>query len=151
MNTTREPTEPTLPELAAELVALRHAGGYRFKVPARVLRQFIEHCRQHAYSDGSITKEAVDGFLYGRHLRASTVQRNQLVLRQLAEHARAAGWDAYLPHGTARVRLRHQPPYVFTDEETRRLFAAIDSQPMSGSCTGCASRRRRESSRATAI
>jgi integrase/recombinase XerD len=134
VSTTPEPTlssDVTLSGLAAELVALRHAGGYRFKVPARVLRQFLEHCRQHAYADGSITKEAVEGFLYGRHLRASTIRRNELVLRQLVEHARAAGWDAYLPAAATRVRVRHQPPYVFTEEETRRLFTAIDSQPMS--------------------
>jgi integrase len=123
--------DSTLPDLVAELVALRHAGGYRFKVPQRVLRQFVEHCRQQGYPDASITREAVEGFLYGRHLRASTVRRNELVLRQLAEHARAAGWDAYLPAAATRVRVRHQPPYVFTDAETRRLFAAIDSQPMS--------------------
>jgi len=96
-----------------------------------VLRQFVEHCRRQGYPDASITKAAVDGFLYGRHLRASTVRRNELVLRQLAEHARAAGWDAHLPVGATRVRVRHQPPYVFTDEETRRLFTAIDSQLMS--------------------
>jgi hypothetical protein len=35
----------------------------------------------------SITIEALDGFLYGRHLRASTVRRNTLALRQLTEHA----------------------------------------------------------------
>lgn len=121
----------TLPELVAELVALRHAGGYRFKVPQRVLRQFVDHCRQQGYPSASISKEAVEGFLYGRHLRASTVRRNELVLRQLAEHARAAGWHAYLPAAATCVRVRHQPPYVFTDQETRRLFTAIDSQPMS--------------------
>ena len=123
--------DSTLSGLTADLVALRHAGGYRFKVPARVLRQFVEHCRQHGYPDGSITKEAVDGFLYSRHLRASTVQRNELVLRQLAEHAQAASWDAHLPTTATRVRVRHQPPYVFTDAETTLLFTAIDSQPMS--------------------
>jgi integrase/recombinase XerD len=123
--------EPTLPDLVDELVALRHAAGYRFKIQQRVLRQFADHCRQQGYPDASITKEAVDGFLYGRHLRASTVRRNELVLRQLAEHARAAGWAAYLPAAATHVRVRHQPPYVFTDEETRRLFTAIDSQPMS--------------------
>ena len=133
MRPTPEPTpdDVTLPGLVAELVELRHAGGYRFKVPQRVLGQFVEHCRRHGYPDGSITKEAIDGFLYGRHLRASTVQRNELVLRQLAEHARAAGWDVHLPTAAIRVRVRHQPPYVFTDAETRRLFTAIDSQPMS--------------------
>jgi integrase len=125
------PETTTLADLIADLVAVRHAGGYSFKVPERVLRQFADHCRRKGYSDGSITKEAIDGFLYGRHLRASTVRRNELVLRQLAEHAHAVGWDAYTPAATTRVRLRHQPPYVLSDDEVRRLFAAIDSQPMS--------------------
>ena len=123
--------EATLPGLAAELAASRHAGGYRFKVQERVLRQFAGHCRREGYPDGSITKEAIGGFLYGGHLRASTVRRNELALRQLAEYARAAGWDACTPAAAAQVRVSHQPPYVFTDGEVRRLFAAIDSQPMS--------------------
>jgi integrase len=123
--------EATLPGLVAELVALRHAGGYRFTIQQRVLRQFADHCRREGYPDGSITKEACDGFLYGPHLRASTVRRNELALRQLAEYARAVGWHAYVPAAATCVRVRHQPPYVFTDDEVRRLFAAIDSQPMS--------------------
>ena len=124
-------SETTLSHLVTDLVGLRHAGGYRFKVQERALRQFADHCRWEGYPDGSITKEAVDGFCYGRHLRSSTVRRNELALRQLAEHAQAAGWDAYAPAATTRVRVRHQPPYVLADDEVRRLFAAIDSQAMS--------------------
>ncbi|HEV7451588.1 MAG TPA: tyrosine-type recombinase/integrase [Pseudonocardiaceae bacterium] len=123
--------ETTLPDLVADLVASRHAGGYRFRVQQRVLRQFADHCRRQGYPDGSITKEAVEGFLYGRHLRSATVRRNELALRQLADHAQAFGWDAYTPATATRVRVRHQPPYVLTDDEVRRLFAAIDSQAMS--------------------
>jgi hypothetical protein len=51
--------ETTLEGLVADLVAVRHAGGYRFKVQERVLRQFAEHCRREGYPDGSITKEDV--------------------------------------------------------------------------------------------
>jgi integrase len=123
--------DTTLPGLLSDLVATRRAGGYRFTVQERVLRQFADHCLREGYPDGSITKEAVDGFLYGGHLRSSTVRRNELALRQLAEYAQAAGWQAYVPAATAQVRVRHQPPYVFTDDEVRRLFAAIDSQAMS--------------------
>ncbi len=123
--------EMTLPDLVDDLVAVRHAGGYRFKVPERVLRQFADHCAREGYPDGSITKDAVEEFLYGRHLRASTVRRNELVLRQLSGHARAVGWHAYLPAAATRVRVRHQVPYVFTDDEITRLFAVIDAQPMS--------------------
>lgn len=125
-------TETTLPGLVADLVAARRAGGYRFKIQERVLRQFADHCQREGYPDGSITKEAVDGFLYGSHLRASTVRRNEVALRQLAGHAQNAGWHAYLPAAATPVRMRHQPPYVLADDEIRRLFAAIDSQPMSG-------------------
>jgi hypothetical protein len=53
--------ETTLPDLVADLVASRHAGGYRFRVQQRVLRQFADHCRRQGYPDGSITKEAVEG------------------------------------------------------------------------------------------
>jgi len=123
--------EMTLPGLVAELIASRHAGGYRFKVQERVLRQFVEHCRREGYPDGSITKEAVEGFLYGAHLRSSTVRRNELALRQLVKHAQTVGWDAYTPAARTRVRAGHQPPYVLTEDEVRRLFAAIDSQAMS--------------------
>ena len=123
--------ETTLQDLVDELAGSRHAGGYRFKVPERVLRQFAGYCRREGYPDGSITQEAVNGFLYGRHLRASTIRRNELALRQLAEHAQAAGWDAFTPAAATQVRVRHQPPYVLTDDEVRRLFTAIDSQPMS--------------------
>ena len=124
-------SDATVHDLVAELVALRHAGGYRFKIQERVLRQFADHCRREGYPDGSITKEAVDAFLYGRHLQVATVRRNELALRQLAEHAQGAGWDAYTPAAATRVRVRHQPPYVLTDDEVRRLFAVIDAQAMS--------------------
>ena len=123
--------ETTLLDLVTDLVTVRHAGGYRFKVPERVLRQFAEHCAREGYPDGSITKEAIDGFLYGRHLRSSTLRRNELALSQLADHAQGVGWVAYTPAATTRVRLRHQPPYVLSDEEVRWLFAAIDAQAMS--------------------
>jgi integrase/recombinase XerD len=121
----------TLEDLVADLVASRHAGGYRFKIQERVLRQFADYCRREGYPNGSITKEAVQGFLYGHHLRSSTIRRNELALRQLAGHAQAVGWEAYTPAVTTRVRVRHQPPYVLSDDEVRRLFAAIDSQAMS--------------------
>ena len=127
----RTVTEGTLEGLAAELVASRHAGGYRFRDQERVLRQFAAYCRQEGYPDGSITQEAANGFLYGRHLRAFTIRRNALALAQLAGHARAAGWEAFTPAPAPRARVRHQPPYVLTDDEVRRLFTAIDSQPMS--------------------
>jgi integrase/recombinase XerD len=122
----------TLPELIAMLVAARRAGGFRYDGQARVLAQFAEHCRQEGFADGSIIQEAVEGFLYGRHLKASTIRREEIILRDLAEHVRQFGWPAWAPPTLTRVQTRHRPPpYVFSDEEIRRLFGAIDTQLLS--------------------
>lgn len=122
----------TLGGLIDTLVAARHAGGYRYDFPERVLRQFAGHCRREGYADGSIVKEAVEEFLYGRHLKASTIRREEIVLRDLAEHVRQFGWRAWAPPALAAVKKPHRPPpYVFSDEEIRRLFHVIDTQPLS--------------------
>ncbi|MGH3417947.1 MAG: tyrosine-type recombinase/integrase, partial [Actinocrinis sp.] len=114
------------------LVAARRAGGFRYDRQARVLARFVEHCGREGYADGSVIQEAVEGFLYGRHLKASTIRREEIVLRDLAQHARQFGWPAWAPATLTRVKAQHRPPpYVFSDEEIRRLFCAIDSQPLS--------------------
>ncbi len=125
-------TASTLSDLIATLVAARRAGGFRYDRQARVLAQFAEHCRRDGYADGSIIQEAVEGFLYDRHLKASTIRREEIILRDLAAHARQFGWPAWAPPTLTRVKARHRPPpYVFSDEEIRRLFHAIDIQPLS--------------------
>ncbi len=123
---------PTLPALVDVLVAARRAGGFRYNGQERVLRQFAEHSRREGYADGSIIQEAVEGFLYGRHLKASTIRREEIVLRELAEHARQFGWQAWAPPTLTHVKTAHRPPpYVFSDDEIRRLFHAIDTQALS--------------------
>ncbi len=122
----------TLDELIGTLVAARHAGGYRYTGPERVLRQFAGHCRREGYADGSIVREAVEEFLYGRHLKASTIRREEIVLRELAGYARQSGWQAWAPPALTAVRKVHRPPpYVFSDEEILRLFGVTGTQPLS--------------------
>src|SRR5256886_8806003 len=83
--------EATLPGLVAELAASRHAGGYRFKVQERVLRQFAGHCRREGYPDGAITQEAGGGVPFRPHPRASPVPRDRLAPRPRGPDARGAG------------------------------------------------------------
>lgn len=123
---------PLLPELIDVLIAARRAGGFRYNGQERVLRQFAEHFRREGYADGSIVKEAVEGFLYDRHLKASTIRREEIVVRELADHVRQFGWQAWAPPTLTYVKHTHRPPpYVFSDDEIRRLFHAIDTQELS--------------------
>src|SRR5258707_5889499 len=47
---------------------------------------------------------------------------NELALRQLAEYARAAGWDACTPAAATRVRVRHQRSEEHTSELQSRQY-----------------------------
>src|SRR5260370_40017322 len=106
--------DTTLPGLVAELVASRRAGGYRFKVQERVLRQFADHCRRAGYPDGAITKEAVDGFLYGGHPPASPGPRHELGLGPLAAAPPGGGRGGLHPPAAHHGPLRPPPPQVVT-------------------------------------
>src|SRR5699024_11664753 len=49
-----------------------------------------------------------------------------------AEPARQSGWQAWARPTLTAVKKPHRPPtYVFSDEEIRRLFHVIDTQPLS--------------------
>jgi integrase len=122
---------PALPGLIGTLAAARHAGGFRHNSQERVLRQFAGHSRREGYADGPIVQEAVEEFPCGRYLKASAIRREEIVLRELAGHARQSGWQARAPPTLTRVKTpRRPPPYVFSDEEIRRLFHVIDTPPL---------------------
>ena len=110
----------TLGSLIGTLVAARRAGGYRYHFPERVLRQFAGHCRQEGYADGSIVKEAVEEFLYGRHLKAATIRREEVVLRELAGHARQFGWHAWAPPALTAVKKPHRRPPARRDRNPQQ-------------------------------
>jgi integrase len=121
----------TIGELVDEMVRLRHAGGYRFKVPERVLRQFLRHCEQAGIKGPGFNGEDVDGFLYTRGLRASTLRRNEKVLHDFGEFVAAKGHTAYICPVKTVAKTRRHEPYIFTDDELVRLFGVIDGQALS--------------------
>jgi integrase len=121
----------TVEGLVDEMVQTRHAGGYRFRVPERVLRQFVCHCKQQGVQGPGFNGEDVDGFLYTRGLRASTLRRNERILHDFGEFVASRGHNAYICPVKTEARTRRHEPYVFTDDEIARLFKAIDGQPVS--------------------
>jgi integrase len=121
----------TIRELADDMVRVRRAGGYRFRVPERVLRQFVAHCEREGVKGPGFTGEAADAFLYTRGLRASTLRRNERVLRDFGEFIASRGHSTYICPVKTEARTRRHEPYVFTDAEVTRLFGAIDGQPIS--------------------
>ena len=130
-------TRLTIEEAVAQMVAEKHSAGFSWEVPERVLRQFAEYCRANGVTTTALTKEIVDGFLYLSHYRSTTVRRNERALHALGEWLRARGIGAYVCPVATKVVVRNPQPYIFTDDELRRFFRAVDNQPISAQTNAC--------------
>ena len=122
----------TVSELVEEFVSLKLACGFKYEKQQRALRQFVSHCaaRGTESAKGAITEQSVGEFLYTKGHRATTVHMRERVMRDLAEYAESLGMQVYACPVGVLPRTTGMPPYIFTDDEIRRLFAAIDSRPM---------------------
>lgn len=120
---------PTVAEAAEEMIAEKRAAGFSWSKQADALRRFCRYCSASGIESAAVTKEAVDGFVYGRGLRASTVRRAELLLNEFGEWLRGRGVDAYVcPVATELPHVARKDPYIFSDDEVRRFFAAVDGQ-----------------------
>lgn len=126
-------TRLTVDEAVAQMVAEKRSAGFSWEVPERVLRQFADHCSRNGVTSAALTKDVVDGFLYLSHYRSLTVRRNERVLHALGEWLRARGVRAYVCPVATKVAVRNSQPYIFTEDELRRFFGAVESLPISAS------------------
>ena len=115
--------------LCEDLVTMKRNLGFDWGRQEAALRQFSDWCEREGLVSAEITGEAVNGFLSRREAKASTVEKEQRVLRELGEFARSMGHGRAYVCDVDRVPYKRlAEPYIFTDGEVRRLFAAIDGQ-----------------------
>ena len=119
-----------LRESFEQMMAYREAAGYATDTYRSSIPPFIEHCADNYPDSTAVTRKMVDGWLaehpYSANSRAVFIS----LLREYTKYLRFLGRDDFIPddeYPTKRIAFH---PYLFTDEELRRLFTAFDS------CTG---------------
>lgn len=102
--------------------------GYSTMTHAASLERFDRYCAMNYAEETTLTMEMVHGWL---QQESRIVYERAMAIRLLGKYMSAIGVDAYvLPE--KYVSDHHDfAPYIFTDEELRRLFAAIDQTPPS--------------------
>ena len=116
-------------QLVEDLVTMKRAAGFSWKRQEHDLLQFADLCERMGHVSGDVSSECVDRYVYGAHVRATTVYKRELLLAELGDFARARGFSgAHVCKVGGCPHWRPGPPYIFTDEEVRRLFAAIDGR-----------------------
>ena len=123
-----------LSELIIEFIAEKRSVGYKFIKGASLLKQLDQFLvsEQHL-TDIKLTKETVLLWTKKRpHEKENTRSKRISIIRGLAEYMIRLGYEAYIyPTFAVKIGRYDYTPYIFSEEEIRKIFAVCDSYPTS--------------------
>lgn len=114
-----------------DYLAERKANGYKYDNHRHCLSKFDAYCWERNVDKAEITQELIDGFCYGEeYLDSSTIHLKEVSLLNFLNYLNGIG----IP--VVPFKVKYSPrknsgftPHIFTNDELRWLFAAIDNQP----------------------
>ena len=109
----------------------KQMSGFKFEKQGRELQRFDDYCYRNGYRGVKLTKPMTDRFIYGTiYEKSSTHYNKEILLNSLAEFLIRQGYAVYVPpiKSAPKRRCAHIP-YIFSKDELKRFFLAIDKYP----------------------
>jgi len=120
-----------LAPLLHQFIAERKIAGFKYGKQERELQRFDEFFRLSGYSGVRLTKPLLDAFIYGEFEQPSTHYKKEILMRDFASFLGSNGYMVYVPAVKSAPTKRCQRiPFIFTAEQLRVLFYAIDNYPV---------------------
>ena len=111
-------------------IAEMKRAGFKYEKQERELQRFDEYFYLNGYSGIRLTKEMSDAFIYGEFEKPCTHYKKEILMRDFAEYLNNHGYRTYVPAIKSAPTKRCQHiPYIFTTEQLKTFFAAIDTYP----------------------
>lgn len=111
-----------------EMLLLKESLGYSKRTYSSYIVPFIEYCAANFEDASTITREMVDNWLLTDPYRSSNSQRIAIInIRHFTKHLCSTGIPSFIPPSSYNVKYQPYQPYIFTDDELKYLFEAIDS------------------------
>jgi integrase len=113
---------------AQQFLQIKHMTGFKFDTQKKYLQRFDTYYFQNGYTGIRITKEMADAFIYNQDERMSGWYVKERLLRDFAlflkDHCCS---EIYIPVVQSVPPKSSFTPYIFTNNEIKRLFQAADS------------------------
>jgi len=116
-------------EAAQSYISLKQQTGMKFEIQERYLRHFDTFYYCNGFEGSTLTKEIINDFVYGPNERPVSHHNKEVLMRDFAMYLADRGHHAYVAEVKTVLPRCKFVPHIFTDEETRRLFTAIDNYP----------------------
>jgi len=112
-----------------QFVQEKHACGYEYQEPARILQRLDDFLVQEALATHELPRSVARKWLEKKtHESARTQQQRITAVRHFSRFLLRLGYPAYVPDSTLAVRNPSTfVPRMLTDEELRKFFHAVDA------------------------
>ncbi|MCL5770717.1 MAG: tyrosine-type recombinase/integrase [Actinobacteria bacterium] len=107
--------------------------GFKFEKQDRELQRFDDYYYRNGYTGVKFTKQMTEAFIYGTsYEKQSTHYKKEILLNSFSEYLIGQGYSVYVPPiKSAPAKRCSYVPYIFSKEQLRRFFKAIDGYPKS--------------------
>ena len=116
-------------EAAQNYISLKRQTGMKFEIQERYLRHFDTFYYSNGFEGCTLTKEIVNDFIYDLNERPATHYNKEVLMRDFGIYLADRGYHAYVAEVKTKLPRCKFVPRLFTDDETRRMFRAIDNYP----------------------
>lgn len=113
-----------------EHIAIQQAAGFKFEDQIKVLQFFDRYLFYNGYQETLLEKGMTDGFIYTKGERPYSWRRKELVLHKFGIFLRNKGIQSYVPTVKTEVHRSRYIPHIYTREELKRFFKAVDEYPL---------------------
>lgn len=121
--------ESSLSEHIQNHIALKKASGLKFWQQEQDLQKFDHYYFYNGYHGAKLTREAVEGFIYVKGESCNSWRRKEVLLRDFGTYLKNLGFEPYIPVVKTPEGRTPYIPHIYTKEELRRYFTAIDEYP----------------------
>ena len=125
--------QSVLSDIFISYIAEKHALGYKFKKAESMLKRFDVFLQTHQHSETTLSKDlVVEWCKQSPNETISNRMHRISLLRGLAEYMNRIGCLAYtFPRGMVTIDRYAYQPYIFSDEEIRKMLIICDNYPPS--------------------
>ena len=116
-------------EAAQKYISLKQITGMKFEGQERYLRHFDTFYYRNGFEESTLTKEIVNDFIYNPNERPVSHHNKEVLMRDFAIYLVDRGHHAYVAEVKTKLPRCKFVPRILTDDETRRMFKAIDNYP----------------------
>jgi integrase len=114
---------------ARKYISLKQQTGLKFESQERYLRHFDSFYYRNGFEGSTLTKEIVNDFIYDPNERPVSHHNKEVLMRDFAIYLVDRGHHAYVAEVKTKLPRCKFVPRILTDDETCRMFKAIDNYP----------------------